>query len=292
MPERLGRFRAFPPTFAPMSKTIDTWLLDAFTDSAYSGNPAGVCLMDGLKDVAQMQRIAAELNQAETAFLLPDPADPQAFTIRYFTPVTEVDFCGHATFASARLLFATRGLTQVKFTTWQQLELLATATPDGRIQIRFPRYATSLVAPAPAVLAALGIAAAPAECRYSPDLNTLVLPLDSPAAVKAVRPDHAALMKADPALDGVIVTSQGDDGNNDIVSRCFFPWMGINEDPATGSAHSVLGPYWQQRLGRSQLRAWQASTRGGYLELDLTSNDDSMLVTSNALMVLAGQLYV
>ncbi|MEO3874571.1 PhzF family phenazine biosynthesis protein [Nonomuraea sp. B12E4] len=228
--------------------------VDAFTDTAFKGNPAGVCLLDSPVTDQWMQSVAAEMNLSETAFLLGD-------CLRWFTPAVEVTLCGHATLATAHVLYSQRAVTgQLEFTTAGGT-LTVNQLPDGMITMDFPAK-ESVPAPVPPGLEkALGIT--PVHVEKS-ELDLLV-ELDSAESVESLTPDIAALAAVDAR--GVIVTARGTD--TDFVSRFFAPRVGVPEDPVTGSAHCALSPYWSARLGRPTLTGAQLSTRGGTVHVRL-----------------------
>lgn len=255
---------------------VPLWQVDAFTAEPFAGNPAAVCLLDRARDDAWMQRVAAEMNLSETAFLLPVG---EAYGLRWFTPKVEVDLCGHATLASAHILFAKRGGTGgIRFLTRSgELE----AARDGDlIELDFPALSTAEEPPPPGLLDALG--AKPRSTARS-RFDRLV-ELESEEAVRALRPDFHALRKVETR--GVIVTARGK--RHDFVSRFFAPAVGVDEDPVTGSAHCVLAPYWASRLGKTEMAGFQASARGGEVRVRLRG--DRVLLGGRAVTVLEGEL--
>jgi PhzF family phenazine biosynthesis protein len=261
--------------------------VDAFAAAAFGGNPAAVCWLETPRAAAWMQAVAAEMNLSETAFVEPRE---DGFGLRWFTPAVEVDLCGHATLASAHALEQ-----------WGKLEGGATAvfhTRSGRltaarkgkwIELDFPARA-STEAPVPeGLLACLGARVEVAHCATGAGavgINYL-LELASEGEVRAVAPDFAALGRL--PLRSLSITARGT-APYDFVSRFFTPAGGVNEDPVTGSAHTQLTPYWAARLGRKQLRAWQASARGGELRLELV--DDRVRMAGRAITVARGELMV
>jgi PhzF family phenazine biosynthesis protein len=256
--------------------------VDAFTDRAFAGNPAAVCLLDAPRDDAFLCAVAAEMNLSETAFLLRE-GDGQR--LRWFTPAAEVALCGHATLATAHVLWE-QGILAPD----EPARFLSRSGPLGAtrrgdlIELDFPaKAATPAEAPA-GLLAALGVRAREVHRNV---FDYLVL-LDDEAAVRAAAPDFAALRRVDAR--GVIVTSPSADPAFDIVSRFFAPAVGIDEDPVTGSAHCALAPFWAARLGRSELRAFQASRRGGVLDLRVAG--DRVALAGRAVTVLRGDLVV
>lgn len=237
--------------------------IDAFTDKPFSGNPAAVCLLDRAPDEVWMQSLAAEMNLSETAYLFPPEDQTEAaptWQLRWFTPVVEVDLCGHATLAAAHYLFVHRKIEAPKlhFLT-RSGTLVAERTTDGWIELDFPADEPVITDAAPGLIAALGLReeAVVAVARGRSDV---LIEVADAEFVEKLEPDAAALRRLD--LRGAIVTSVGS-GLYDIVSRFFAPGAGIDEDPVTGSAHTTLGPYWAPKLGKEEMLAYQASRRGG-----------------------------
>jgi PhzF family phenazine biosynthesis protein len=227
--------------------------VDAFTTRLFAGNPAAVMPMEAFPADQAMRAIAAENNLAETAFLVREGAD---YRIRWFTPAIEVPLCGHATLASAAVVMERLEMQRTSVTFHSASGPLTVRRAPAGYVMDFPARPSGPV-PAPAGLAeALG--AAPREVLGN-QFNYLAI-LESPAAVRALRPDMAAIARFD--RPGVIVSAQGD-APYDFTSRYFAPAKGIPEDPVTGAAHCMLAPYWAKVLGRSDFRAYQASARGG-----------------------------
>lgn len=261
--------------------SIPLYLVDAFTAHPFAGNPAAICLLSAPRDAGWMQNVAAEMNLSETAFLV--PAD-EGFDLRWFTPTVEVDLCGHATLASAHVLWETGRLPADADARFHTRSGLLTARRDGEwIELDFPAYPAELVSPPPDVLAGLGVE--PVAVSLARDGHNHVVELASEAAVRALEPDFTRFRRLET---GVIATARGDDPGVDFVSRYFASAFGIDEDPATGSTHCVLGPYWQKRLGKSELRARQISARGG--ELRVRVEGDRTAIAGQAVTVLGGEL--
>jgi PhzF family phenazine biosynthesis protein len=262
-------------------------IVDAFTDKPFAGNPAGVVLLDeGWPDDGWLQQVAAEVNLAETAFALPTPGDQGAdWGLRWFTPATEVDLCGHATLAMAHVMYTTGAAAgPVRFATRSGV-LTVLPADDGAITLDFPTAALA-AAPAPAGLAA-ALGAEPAEVIRTGALTDLLVVLADAKAVRGLAPDHAAIARLGGR--GVIATAPADEGtDHDFVSRCFYPAVGIPEDPVTGSAHTALAPYWSARLGRDELTGFQASPRGGRVLTALRG--DRVHLTGHAVAVIDGDL--
>jgi PhzF family phenazine biosynthesis protein len=262
---------------------LPIFVVDAFTSEPFGGNPAGVVLDHG--DETWMQRVAAEMRHSETAFVRPR-ADASGYDLRWFTPQVEVSLCGHATLASAHVLFETgRAATDetIVFRTRGGELRAAHAGADG-VTLDFPISEPRPLATAdPDLYAALRLE--PVELLES-DGGFFLCIVDDAATVRALEPDINALRALDH-VRGVYVSAPGDKGY-DIVSRCFGPRVGIDEDPVTGSMHCVLAAYWCPRLGKDELRAFQASARGG--ELGVRHAGDRVLLTGRATTVLAGEL--
>ncbi|MDI3424197.1 PhzF family phenazine biosynthesis protein [Streptomyces luteolus] len=264
-------------------------IVDAFTDRPFAGNPAGVLLLDAFPSDDWLQNVALEVNHAETAFAHPLPEGGEAdWALRWFTPATEVDMCGHATLATAHVLHSTGAATgPVRFATRSGV-LVATAQEDGSITLDFPTAPLTEVTVDPAVGKALG-AEPVAAADTGPNVGDLLVELADEQAVHALTPDHKALVAH--SKRGIIATARAEDPSRgyDFVSRCFFPRVGIDEDPVTGSAHTALAPYWSQRLGRDELTGLQASPRSGRVRTALRG--ERTLLTGRAVTVIEGELH-
>lgn len=254
--------------------------VDAFTQEAFAGNPAAVCLLDGPRADAWMQSVAAEMNLSETAFLL---RQKDGFSLRWFTPKVEVELCGHATLASAHALWELGELAPGHPARFHTRSGLLTAERRGDwIEMDFPAEREQPAA-APAGLArALGATPGYAgKNRFD-----YLVELDSEEAVRQLRPDFARLETI--TTRGVIVTSRAATSPYDFVSRFFAPQSGIAEDPVTGSAHCCLGPYWQKKLGKDEMLAYQASARGGVVRVRVEG--ERVKLGGQAVTVLRGEL--
>jgi len=254
--------------------------VDAFTDRAFAGNPAAVCLLDGPRDERWMQNVAREMNLSETAFLI---KGEDGFDLRWFTPEAEVNLCGHATLASAHVLWEEDILDKrgtARFHT--RSGLLTALRKDGWIEMDFPAEPQKPAIAAPALSRALGAT----PVYLGKNRFDYLVELESEEALRNLHPDFS-LLKTIPAR-GVIVTSPSDSKNYDFVSRFFAPALGINEDPVTGSAHCCLGPYWQKRLKKDSFTAYQASARGGIVRV--TVQGDRVLLGGQAVTLLRGEL--
>lgn len=263
---------------------IDILQVDAFTDQAFAGNPAAVCLLPQAVDDEWMRAVAAEMNLSETAFLHPDG---EGYQLRWFTPTAEVDLCGHATLASAHVLWSEGHLGADQEARFYTKSGLLTATQrEGWITLNFPVQSMTEVTPPPELAKCLrGLQPEVVAYGGSAEANYLA-ELPSEDYVRSLQPDFA-LMKL-LAAQGVIVTAPADDPEVDFVSRYFAPAVGINEDPVTGSAHCSLAPYWQAKLGKADFLAQQVSARGGTLKVHLQG--DRVLISGQAITVLKGSL--
>ncbi|MFC6996940.1 PhzF family phenazine biosynthesis protein [Rufibacter roseus] len=268
---------------------IKTYIIDAFSEEAFKGNPAGVCLLEKPLTESQMLAIAAELNLSETAFLVPSPQDESNFSIRYFTPTVEIAFCGHATLASAKLVLDKRKLEKVTFVTHHNLVLQA-IKEEEYISMRFPLYDYQPHPPLPNLYTALGLVT-PLALYFSEDIKMLVLEVPTREILEQIKPDFSQLLQSTSSVNGLAVTTKSTDSEFDFYSRCFWPWVGINEDPVTGSAHSVLAKYWADRLQKTEMTAYQLSARGGHLHLTLI-DEHTLEVRSQAQIVLEGTLQI
>jgi PhzF family phenazine biosynthesis protein len=251
--------------------------VDAFAQRPFTGNPAAVCLLDEPRDDAWMQAVAAEMNLAETAFV---ERQGDGFDLRWFTPTTEVDLCGHATLAAAHVLWE-QGETAHRLRFRTRSGTLTAERADGLIHLDFPAEPARATDVPPDLEHALG--ALPQWVGRN-RFDYLVEVADV-ATVRSLAPDFRGLRRF-PGR-GFIVTAAGEEGC-DFVSRFFAPGAGIDEDPVTGSAHCCLGPYWAARLGRSDLVGYQASPRGGYVGVHVAG--ERVVLSGPAVTVLRGEL--
>jgi PhzF family phenazine biosynthesis protein len=261
-----------------MGETI--FQIDAFTDRAFRGNPAAVCILTRNRDSTWMQDVAREMNLSETAFL---KKRKSGFSLRWFTPAVEVELCGHATLASAHALWESGYIDpkdQARFNT--KSGLLTAIRKGNWIEMNFPAEpATSASAPR-GLSMALGV-----SFRYTgKNRFDYLVEIDSEKTLRGIAPDFA-LLKTIPAR-GVIVTSPSRSKEYDFVSRFFAPRVGVNEDPVTGSAHCCLAPYWANRLGMGEMVGYQASARGGIVRV--RAEGDRVHISGQAVTVLQGKL--
>ncbi len=262
-------------------------VVDAFTDQPFRGNPAAVLVLDGPYEDAWAQRVAAEFNLSETAFVRPGGADGADYELRWFTPRTEVDLCGHATLAAAHVLVESGRTGPFRFSS-RSGPLTVTAR-DGLLWLDFPANPPYEQEVPDGLLAALG-GGDPVWAGFSGVGDHFVVYRDE-ATVRGLAPDLTAVERH--TVRGVTVTAPADpDRPYDFVSRLFAPGVGIPEDPVTGSAHTALGPYWAQRLGRTRLAAVQCSARSGDLTVELPADaPDRVHIGGRAVTVSEGTLH-
>jgi len=254
--------------------------VDAFASRPFSGNPAAVCVLSAPRDARWMQDVAREMNLAETAFLRPEN---EGYRLRWFTPAVEVALCGHATLASAHVLWEDGRLPagqQARFHT--QSGLLTADRRGDWIELDFPATPPAPAPEPPGLAAALGVTPRwVGRSRFD-----YLVEVDSEPTVRALTPDIQALAKVEAR--GIIVTSRATTSGYDFVSRFFAPRAGVPEDPVTGSAHCALTPFWSERLDRPEMMAYQASPRGGVIRVRLAG--DRVILAGQAVTVLRGEL--
>ncbi len=259
---------------------IRIFQVDAFTDKPFSGNPAAVCLLAEPRDEAWMQDVAREMNLSETAFL---SEQEDGFDLRWFTPAVEVDLCGHATLASAHILWETGRLPAgVEARFHSRSGLLTASGRAGEIQLDFPATPEGPVDLPPGLSEALGVMPKyTGESQYD-----YLVEVESEEVVRGLRPDIAKLKAL--SVRGIMVTSVAATGEYDFVSRFFAPGAGIDEDPVTGSAHCCLGPFWAKRIGKDEMMAYQASARGGAVRVRVMG--ERVHLGGQAVTVLRGEI--
>jgi len=255
--------------------------IDAFTDAPFAGNPAAVCLLDGAKvDDTWMQRVAAEMNLSETAFV--DRRDDD-WSLRWFTPTVEIALCGHATLATAHVMLEEGILTAGGTARFHTRSGVLSASQTGNlIELDFPATATEPTSPPDGLIEALGMH----PMHVARSKFDYLVQLATEDDVRALMPDFAMLRRL--GVRGVIVTSRSATPGFDFVSRFFAPGSGIDEDPVTGSAHCALAPYWAAKLGRAELVGYQASPRGGTVWTRVEG--DRVVLAGHAVTVLRGLL--
>ena len=253
---------------------------DAFTDKLFGGNPAAVCILTGWLADETLQAIAAENNLAETAFIV---QTSNRYEIRWFTPTVEVDLCGHATLASAHILFEGYNLPgdTIEFYS-PRSGVLKVTKQDGLLTMDFPRDIFEKVATPAGIAEGIGIT--PLE-TYKGKTDYMAI-VATQSGVESIRPDFSKILQLDAR--GLIVSAPGD--NCDFVSRFFAPQSGIDEDPVTGSSHTTLTPYWSEKLDKKTLSAMQLSARKGYLQC--TDKGERIEISGKAVTYLAGEIVV
>ena len=262
--------------------TIPLYQVDAFTSEPFRGNPAAVVMLSEKMPDLWMQSVAEEMNLSETAFLL---RQQDGYSLRWFTPKIEVTLCGHATLASAHILYE-KGYLQLN-----EESLFMTASGrlsarfvDGWIELNFPALPLTPVTAMDEITQCLGFKP---EEAFETDVNLLV-EMDKPEDVKKYAPNFLKL--AGLPFQGLIITARGLDNKFDFISRYFAPQIGINEDPVTGSAHCSLAPYWASKLNKQEFFAYQASVRGGMLKVKLDNN--RVLLNGHAVTIFSGNFEV
>lgn len=255
---------------------IRQFQVDAFACRRFEGNPAAVCPLDSWLDDGLMQAIAAENNLSETAFFVPTG---DRFSLRWFTPLAEVDLCGHATLAAAHVLFEHLGYDKPAITFETRSGRLGVERKNNQLQMNFPAI-KALPCAVPALLQqAIGL---PIEALLVADDYLVVL--DSEADLRRLQPDQNLLSQLDKR--GIIVTARSEE--HDFVSRFFAPKLGIPEDPVTGSAHCTLAPYWAEKLNKTRLRARQLSQRGGDIDCEIVV--DRVILAGSAVTFMTGEI--
>ena len=263
-----------------MKRKLLLFQVDAFTDKPFKGNPAAVCILPEAFDEGWMQNMAMEMNLSETAFL---HKREDGFSLRWFTPSVEIDLCGHATLASAHVLWEAGILKpdeQALFHT--RSGILTAKRNEGWIELDFPVEPEDETPPSPRLISAIGVSP-----KYTgKNRFDYLVEVESEEVVRKVTPDFELLASV-PAR-GIIVTSISASDDYDFVSRFFAPAAGINEDPVTGSAHCCLGPYWKKRLNKNSFTAYQASSRGGVVRVSLSG--DRVLLGGQAVTIFKGEV--
>lgn len=260
--------------------SLPIFQVDAFTDTPFTGNPAAVCILPEPGDETWMQHVAAEMNLAETAFLyrLTD-----GYSLRWFTPIVEVDLCGHATLASAHILWETGHLPPAEAARFHTRSgLLIASRREDEIELDFPATPAEPASAPTELIEALGLTPVYAgQSKFD-----YLVEVEGEEIVRQLRPDLGLLKRL--STRGLIVTSQAEGKGYDIVSRFFAPGAGIDEDPVTGSAHCCLGPFWSERLGKTEFVCYQASARGGFVRVRVAG--ERVHLGGKAVTVLRGEL--
>lgn len=254
--------------------------VDAFTATPFAGNPAAVCILPAAREAEWMQHVAREMNLSETAFL---EAQADGFNLRWFTPAVEVDLCGHATLASAHVLWESGHLPPQAEARFHTRSGLLTARRQGEwIELDFPAKLAAAAEPPDGVIEALGVE----PLFVGRNSFDYLVEVATAEEVRQMQPNISLLKSVE--CRGVIVTSRSDNPDYDFISRFFAPGAGIDEDPVTGSAHCALAPYWAEKLGKQEMVGYQASARGGVVRVRLSG--DRVKLGGQAVTVMRGEL--
>jgi PhzF family phenazine biosynthesis protein len=264
---------------------MKTYIVDSFTSEYFKGNPAGVCFPEHEISEDKMLHIANELGLSETAFLK-QVGKTNSYSIRYFSPKMEIPLCGHATLASAKVLFKDTGEEKIHFITIENLDLIVTKHGE-EITMEFPVYDTEAASAPPAMLKALGLTAV-TNTVFSPHNKVIMLEIESPRMLADLHPDFNALIPSHNGINGVLVTAPAVENGYDYHYRFFWPWAGTNEDPVTGGVQTFLAKYWGEKLNKKSMKAFQSSCRTGYMNVAL--QNEKVLLTSRAVIMLEGNL--
>jgi PhzF family phenazine biosynthesis protein len=264
---------------------MKSYIVDSFTKEPFKGNPAGVCFPEKELSNETMLKIAQEFNLSETAFVRAT-AKAGFYDIRYFSPRMEIPLCGHATLASAKIIFRNNDIKEIHFITGDGLDLLIKRHED-EIIMEFPVYHTVPAMAPPAMLQALGLAKV-VNTTYCDERKVLLLEIENAELLAGLQPDFDALVRSHDGIRGVTVTSPSDSRVYDYHYRYFWPWSGSNEDPVTGGIQTFLAKYWAEKLGKRKMKAFQSSARTGYMSLEVQAH--KVLITGNAVIVLEGTL--
>jgi PhzF family phenazine biosynthesis protein len=266
---------------------MKTYIVDSFTHEHFKGNPAGVCFPEQELSEYKMLHIAQELGCSETAFVV-KLGKTDEYSIRYFSPKMEIPLCGHATLASAKVLFKDTVADKIHFITIENLDLAVTKKGE-EITMEFPVYDTEPAMVSPAMLKALGLTAVN-NTVLSPQNKIIMLEISSPEVLEDLNPDFNALVPSHHGIHGVLVTAPAVNNGYDYHYRYFWPWAGTNEDPVTGGVQTFLAKYWSVKLNKKRMKAFQSSSRTGYMNVELKRK--KVLLTSRAVIVLEGNLMV
>jgi len=276
-------------------RKLSIFQVDSFANQPFKGNPAGVCILEKELPEELMQSIAMEMNLSETAFCVPRGNSgfdiAEKFDLRWFTPAVEVNLCGHATLATAKILFDEYGNSSKTLRFFTKSGELIVSKEGGKLCMNFPADPTvESEIPADA-LKALGIEK-PAHTASSKNMKMKLIEVDGAEVVKNLKPNFGDLKAISDKLDngGFLVTSRWGESGFDIISRFFAPVYGIDEDPVTGAAHTVLGPYWSKKLGKNEMKSYQASARGG--EVKIAVKDDRVDIIGDAVIVMRAEMLI
>ena len=262
---------------------MKTYFVDSFTNEKFKGNPAAVCLPDTELDSQTIQSIATEIGFSETAFI--KQISGNVYSIRFFSPKTEIPLCGHATLASSKIVFDTTSFQSIKFINAENVELIIEKV-ENKIKMQFPVYDTEETEVPQNMLEALGISEVTNK-RYSPKNKIILIEIKSATELANLNPDFTALLNSHTGINGVLITAVSDNEKFDFYYRYFWPWAGTNEDPVTGGIQTFLTKYWAEKLGKTKLNAFQSSSRTGTMSTELV--EDKVFILGEAVTVLEGE---
>jgi PhzF family phenazine biosynthesis protein len=266
---------------------MKTYIVDAFTTEPFKGNPAGVCFPEEVLVEETMLKIAQEFGLSETAFVR-ETGQVGIYSIRYFSPKKEIPLCGHATLASAKIIFKNTNQDEIHFVTSEKLNLLIRRQGD-EIVMEFPVYQTTAAVVPVKMLAALGLTEV-INTSFSEKNKIIILEISSANLLADLKPDFNALLNSYENINGVLVTAPSSDEEYDFHYRYFWPWAGTNEDPVTGGVQTFLANYWSDKLGKKKMKAFQSSSRTGSMTVEVRG--EKVLLSSQAVIILEGKLAV
>jgi PhzF family phenazine biosynthesis protein len=264
---------------------MKSYFVDAFTNEPFKGNPAGVCFLEQELEKEVMLKIAQEFGFSETAFVQKTKKFG-TYTIRYFSPKKEIPLCGHATLASAKVIFKDSDVNEIYFITSENLELVI-KKHNEEIMMEFPVYDTIAATIPPATLAALGLEKV-INTIYSPKNKIILLEIGDPLLLARLTPDFDALLNSYENINGILVTARSSNEEYDFHYRYFWPWAGTNEDPVTGGVQTFLAKYWAEKLNKKEMKAFQSSQRTGYMTVKLQGT--KVMIFGKAVIILEGNL--
>jgi len=264
---------------------MKSYFVDAFTNEPFKGNPAGVCFPEQELEEEVMLKIAQEFGFSETAFIQKTNKH-NTYTIRYFSPKKEIPLCGHATLASAKVIFENTDVDEILFVTSENLELVINKHNE-EIMMEFPVYDTIPATIPQATLAALGLEKV-INTVYNSNTKIILLEISDSQLLAGLTPDFDALLNSYENINGILVTARSANEEYDFHYRYFWPWAGTNEDPVTGGVQTFLVKYWAEKLNKKKMKAFQSSQRTGYMTVEL--RDNKVLIFGKAVIVLEGNL--
>ena len=262
------------------------YFVDSFCTEVFKGNPAAVCFVENEIENSIMQKIAMEIGFSETAFI--KKIRENNYSIRFFSPKSEIPLCGHATLAASKIIFDLELVSTITFININNIELLIEKI-DSKIKMQFPVYETIEIELPNKLLNALGFSKI-IDKRYNENYKIILIEIDSSAVLSLLEPNFEELLKSHSGINGVLVTAISEDKDFDFQYRYFWPWAGTNEDPVTGGVQTFLTKYWAQKLNKTILNAFQSSSRSGTMTTELV--DDKVYIYGEAVILLEGQLNI